>query len=505
MAILKIYAIRSRLDDRIKYALSPSKTACPGFFDLYGIPDTLTSGINCLCIGAYERMVRTKEYFDKPDKVLGYHFIQSFKPGEVTPEEAHTIGQKFAERCFGENFEVVIGTHTDKNHIHNHILINSVSFVNGRKYRSTLQTFYGLRSISDEICRENGLSVIDKPSTQTGKHYAEWKAEQQKDPTIRSVIRQDIDLLIGQARTMDEFWELLRSRGYEVRLNEKRKYVAMRPPNGSRFIRLKSLGEDYTPKRIAERIAAGRGQVLQNIEAIKAQRQQLERRKKYTPLPHSRAPKRRKKLRGFRALLFRYLYLLGKVKTRKAPRRVRGVMLDELRKLDRYKQQYYFLRDNHLHTKTDVETFAAATQNEMDILTGRRALLYAAGRKPNADREQLRSEVQQLTAKLREHRQRLRLCNAIQRAAPEISLRLQKAQAEQRQIEQKNKTRGGKQYEHRERRSRPDAAHGTGDYRVRPSAGSQGFRTSGSPAGGRAAQPEADHRQDQHPEHDRGE
>ena len=451
-------------------------------------------------------MMETKRRFGKTDKVQGWHYIQAFKPGEVTPEEAHQIGVEFAMRCMADRFQVVIGTHTDKPHIHNHIVVNSVPFAGGNKYRSTEKSLYELRALSDELCREHGLSVIENPKTRSGKTYVEWLADKEKLPGSRQALREDIDSLILQSRTMEDFWNLMRSRGYQIFDNPRHKYISVLPPGAGQVVRLsRRLGEDYTPKRIAERIAAGRGQVLQNIEAIKAQRQQLERRKKYTPLPHSRAPKQRKKLRGFRALLFRYLYLLGKVKTRKAPRRVRGVMLDELRKLDRYKQQYYFIRDNHLHTKTDVETFAAATQNEMDILTGRRALLYAAGRKPNADREQLRSEVQQLTAKLREHRQRLRLCNAIQRAAPEISLRLQKAQAEQRQIEQKNKTRGGKQYEHRERRSRPDAAHGTGDYRVRPSAGSQGFRTSGSPAGGRAAQPEADHRQDQHPEHDRGE
>ena len=189
MAVLKVYAIRSRLDDRIKYALNPQKTSCMGFPNLNGLPDTLTDAVNCFCDDAYEQMTRTKQYFGKEDNVLGYLFIQSFKPGEVTPQQAHEIGLQFAERCFGERFEVVIGTHTDKAHLHNHIIVNSVSFVDGRKYRSTPQTFYELRGISDEICRAHELSVIDAPRVKAGKHYAEWRAEQENRPTVRGRIR----------------------------------------------------------------------------------------------------------------------------------------------------------------------------------------------------------------------------------------------------------------------------------------------------------------------------
>ena len=191
----------------------------------------------------------------------GFHFIQSFKPGETTPEQAHQIGCEFIERCFGNDFEVVIGTHTDRAHIHNHIIVNSVSFVDGHKYRSTPQTLYELRSISDELCREHGLSVIDNPRVKAGKHYAEWKAEKEGSPTMRGMIREDIDVIVSQARTLDEFWEMLRGRGYEIRLNERRKYVTIRHPNGERFIRLKSLGDEYTPRQLAARIEAQRGSV----------------------------------------------------------------------------------------------------------------------------------------------------------------------------------------------------------------------------------------------------
>lgn len=368
MAVLKIHVIRQRLDTRVAYVQNTQKTACSGFHSLYGIKDTLTSAFNCSCEVAYTQMLETKRHFKKTDKVQGFHFIQSFKPGEVTPEQAHQLGCEFIERCFANDYEVVIGTHTDRAHIHNHIIVNSVSFVDGHKYQSTPASFYELRGISDEICKAHGLSVIQNPSVKAGKHYAEWRAEKENRPTLRSMIREDIDVILAQARTMDDFWDMLRGRGYEIRLNEKRKYVTIRHPNGERFIRLKSLGENYTPRQLAARIAAQRGNVVRNIEQIRMQQKKLGQRKKYYIIPHTAAPKGRKKLHGFRALYWRYLYMLGKVQKRKAPRKVRGEIMSELKKLDRYTKQYYFLRDHQLSTRNDVALYADAVADEIDIL-----------------------------------------------------------------------------------------------------------------------------------------
>lgn len=357
MAVLKIHVVRARLDKRINYVMNPEKTACKGFHSFFGIKDTLTSGFTCACDEAYQQMMETKQHEKKTDKVLGYHYIQSFKPGEVTPEEAHQVGCEFIERCFAEDFEVVIGTHTDHAHIHNHIILNSVSFVDGHKFQSTPASFYKLRAISDEICRAHHLSVIDDPKTRKAKHYAEWKAEQEYRPTIRNEIRRDIDVVLKQSHSLNNFWELLRLRGYEIKFNEKRKYAAIRPPNGKRFIRMKSLGEEYTPRELVKRLeAADKSEVATNRRAFQQKYQQRKHRKKYYALPWTIIPHRRLTLRGIRALYWRYVYMLSKVRARKAPRAVRGVMLDELKKLERYSQQYYFLRDNRLNTKAYTST-----------------------------------------------------------------------------------------------------------------------------------------------------
>ena len=159
------------MDDSIKYATNAEKTSVEV---LEGKIEYARNGektekhiyetaLNCFSAStAYSEMQRTKEKWHKTGGVLGYHFIQSFKPKEATPKQVHQIGVEFARRCFGERFEVVIGTHLDRNHLHNHIVVNSVSFADGKKYHSNAKSYFGeIRKISDEICREYGLSVIE--------------------------------------------------------------------------------------------------------------------------------------------------------------------------------------------------------------------------------------------------------------------------------------------------------------------------------------------------------
>ena len=263
MAYTKVFAIRARLDDRVKYAINGDKTELGEKInyaaDLQKMNSVrFVSALNCKSAEtAFAAMRRTKEKFCKTGGVLGYHFIQSFAPGEVTPEQAHEIGCEFARRLFGEDFEVVVGTHLDKAHPHNHIIVNSVSRIDGHKYHSSPESYCNdVRGTSDELCRENNLSVIAPRGK--GKHYAEWKAEQGGKPTVRGVIRDDIDATIQQAYTYDSFLMLLRKNGYEVRRGPNRKYTTVKPPGAKRAIRLDSLGEGYTEADILRRLSRQR-------------------------------------------------------------------------------------------------------------------------------------------------------------------------------------------------------------------------------------------------------
>ena len=179
MAYTKIFAIRRRLDDRVKYAIDGEKTELDAGI-AYAVNPEKTGQVrfvkilNCNDDNAFDAMRAVKRKFKKTGGVLGYHIIQSFAPGEVTPEQAHEIGIEFARRMFRNDFQVVIGTHLDKAHPHNHIVVNSVSCSDGHKYHSSPESYFKeIRATSDELCRENGLSVIDPQGK--GKHYGEWK------------------------------------------------------------------------------------------------------------------------------------------------------------------------------------------------------------------------------------------------------------------------------------------------------------------------------------------
>ena len=248
MAYDKIITIRSRLDHCLDYALNEEKTALSQAID-YGMNPSkthnLVTGINCVPESAHQEMQATKRRWDKRGGVLGYHIIHSYAPGEVTSEQAHAAGVDFARRLLGDRYEAVVSTHTDREHLHCHIVFNSVSFVDGKKYRSDFQSYFGtLRETSNTVSREHGLSVIE-PEGQ-GRHYAEWEAERSGRGTVRGVVRQDIDAAIRESFTFDSFLVALRRQGYTVKYGASVKHTAITPPGGRRAFRLDSLGNGYT-------------------------------------------------------------------------------------------------------------------------------------------------------------------------------------------------------------------------------------------------------------------
>lgn len=210
MAIVKVYAVRHHLHRIVDYAANESKTSLDNIIDYAANPSKtekrlFETAVNCISVeDSHRAMVETKERFGKPDKVLAYHYIQSFKPGEVTPELAHKIGVQFAEECFGDRFEAGVGTPLDRQHLQNHVVVNSVSFVDGGKLRSTPEQYYNvIRKVSDRLCKENELSVIQPQGR--GLHYAEWKAETEGRTTIRGQIRAELDEIIRSAYTYQQF------------------------------------------------------------------------------------------------------------------------------------------------------------------------------------------------------------------------------------------------------------------------------------------------------------
>lgn len=419
MAYDKIIPVRPRLDHCVNYILNPEKTdlarvrAYIGNEEKTCLPDggtRLETAINCQLDTALQDMLDTKHRWGKTGGVQGYHLIHSYAPGEVTPIEAHEMGVELAQRLLGDKYEVLVSTHLDHDHLHCHILFNSVSFVDGVKFRNTFQDYYrDIRGISNEISRAHGISVIEPEAK--GEHYAQWSAGREGKTTVRGLIRRDIDAAIARAFTYQTFFEQLEKLGYAVKRGPNIKYTAVRPPGGARFIRLASLGDGYTEDAIKERLAG----VLRGESPIAASLPKPPPRR-YAVKNGSLPRRPRQKLKGFRALYVHYLYLLGirrpSPKHPPLPFSVRR----EVTRLNRYVAQFRFLQENRIDTAAQLTMLWDALQAEIDALTDQRKDLYRLKRKgQDAD-----SEIQSINEILRPLRQRLRTCGQIEQAVLHI-------------------------------------------------------------------------------------
>ena len=427
MAYDKIITIRSRLDHCLDYALNEEKTALSQAID-YGMNPSkthnLVTGINCVPESAHQEMQATKRRWDKRGGVLGYHIIHSYAPGEVTSEQAHAAGVDFARRLLGDRYEAVVSTHTDREHLHCHIVFNSVSFVDGRKYRSDFKSYFGtLRETSNTVSREHGLSVID-PEGQ-GRHYAEWDAERGGRGTIRGLVRQDIDAAIRESFTFDSFLAALRRQGYTVKYGASVKHTAVTPPGGRRAFRLDSLGDGYPEADIRARLAA-----VRSGDTAPPPAPQPIVPKRYTVKRRVSRQYQRRNLHGFRALYVYYLYLLGgpHLRRRKPPS---FAVRADVAKLRQYQRQFSLLQKYRIDSDSQLATLGEALQARIDGLTADRKDLYARKR----GGEDVEAEIAAINAELRRLRRELKTCGKIEADIPRIR--------EKTALYQEQRTQGG--------------------------------------------------------------
>ena len=244
MAVTKIKAIRGTLSKAIAYILNPEKTD----------EKLLVSSYGCASETAAREFEWTRRIAGQkgmnPVRIIARHVIQSFEIGEVTPELAHEIGKQFADEILGGKYEYVLTTHTDKDHVHNHLIFNAVDFVDYHAYKSYKRIYYDMREVSDRLCKENGLSVIP-PSQNKGMSYKEY-TEAKRGTSWKQKLKQTIDRLVITAKDYDDFLRLMQEAGYEIKPG---KYISFRAEGQERFTRSKTIGENYTEERIKERIA----------------------------------------------------------------------------------------------------------------------------------------------------------------------------------------------------------------------------------------------------------
>ena len=244
MAVTKIKPVKSTLSKALDYIENPDKTD----------GKMLISSFGCSYETAdIEFGYTLSQALDKGNN-LAFHLIQSFAPGEVDYEKAHEIGKQLADAVTKGQHEYVVTTHIDKGHIHNHIIFCAVNFVDHHKYNSNKRSYYGIRNMSDKLCRENGLSVVVPGKGSKGKSYAEYQAEK-TGTSWKGKLKIAVDALIPQVSSFEELLQRLQAAGYEIKPG---KYVSCRAPGQERFTRLKTLGADYTEEAIRERIEGRR-------------------------------------------------------------------------------------------------------------------------------------------------------------------------------------------------------------------------------------------------------
>ena len=406
MAYDKIRVIHTRLDNSIRYVMNTEKTVDGS------TGAVLVDGINCQPETAYRDMMQTKRRWDKVNRpIQGYHLIHSFAPGEVSPEQAQAIGMELARRLVGDRFEAVVSTHTDHVHVHCHIVFNSVSCTDGKMYRDNFKAYYGdIRGHSNDLSRENNLSVID--SKGTAKHYAEWNAEKNGKPTVRGLIRQDIDAALDRAFTLQSFYEALQKWGYTVKRGANVKHTAIKPPGSDRFVRLDSLGNGYTEADIRERL--NRSRMEPTAPEPQAAASLYIPKGRYKVKRRSPAYGKKQKLSGLRRLYLHYLYLLSPPRPRRRP--IPFPVRAEVRKLDQYKRQFALLQKYHINSESQLSMLADALQADIDSLVFSRRELYRRQRRG----EDMSAEIKEISLALRPIRRELKCCQQVADRIPQL-------------------------------------------------------------------------------------
>lgn len=356
MAVTKILARKGPPADGINYILNGEKTD----------GQSLTAYLNCDPGHAARQMMDTKETFGKKDGVQYYHVIQSFKPGEITPELALKIAKEFAEEHL-EGFETVIAVHADKSHIHAHLIFNSVNADTGKKYHSNSKSYYTqLRADSDRLCKKYGLSIVTENECKKAISYIEWLRQSRGQPTFRSMLEEDLWTAIKDANDLGHFFLIMEHKGWEIKYGNR---LGFRLRGQERFM----IPGRKNPMFTEDGILCAIQKNLSAIETVQ-----------HFPIAsqtHYRPYKKHPKYTGFMALYVHYLYVLGKVKKHQCPPRMTSQLKKDVMYFERYREQFIFLRENKIAASEDMAAFQIRTEEALSCLVKQRTILNVQKKK----------------------------------------------------------------------------------------------------------------------------
>ena len=429
MAVTKIWNIRGRADSPLEYITNPEKTQREFTeAEKQALADVIayaadedkteqlfyTTGINCSVEFARDQFNATKIRFGKTGGNVAYHAYQSFREGEVTPDEAHEIGVQLAKELWGDRFQMVVATHVNTHCTHTHIVINSVSFKDGLKFHDCNDTYRQLREASDRICLERGLSIVENPKGRGVNQYV-YKMEEAGMPTRYNVARQAIDEAVSLSLNIEEFKYELRKRGYNYRFDSQRKYWTITPPGGKKPIRIHKLGDDYTRESIERRI-------YDNDPSVRTERL----RQQYRQPNNYNLRRRIDRIMGrsgLEKLYLRYCYELGYLpKYQQNPTKLHILLKEDLLKCDQYSEQAKLLSRHHVDTEKDLSDLMENIGGRMKELSLDRDEQRRMTRRvlPESEISDAKDKVKVLTAEIRGLRHELKVCGDIQERSDHV-------------------------------------------------------------------------------------
>ena len=449
MATTGFWPVKGSLRDVVRYADNPDKTTNPKYLDddlaaalKYVANDDKTdkelfvTGINCPSVRAYEQMMVTKRRYGKMGGNVAYHGYQSFKTGEVTPEEAHKIGLETARRMWGKDYEIVVTTHLNTDNLHNHIVINSVSFKTGLKFENHIKDHIHLREISDAVCKEYEKSVIENAKFYSKNKKLYW-VHKNGGLTHRDMLKRDVDEAILQSANLDEFCRILKHKGYTFNRDIYTEHPSVIANGWERPVRIDSLGEDYTKTRLAERAKANSF----FVSSFGSSPRVAAARPKTKPLSNlERELRRIRKMDVFEAIFYLILELL-KPSTPKPNYRppLSPFMREQISKFNQYQKQFRLLHENKIETVPELELFIANTQNQIKELEDERSKTDNKRRraKTDEDKELYKSECREITKKITPLRENLKTAKAALESVPIIQKAIESERIEENKVKVK--------------------------------------------------------------------
>ena len=392
MATTKIWKIKSRFDNVIDYIINKDKTDNKKY----------VTGINCMTDIAFKEMSITKQQFNKTGGILGFHAYQSFKGCEVTADEAHEIGIRLAEELWGDKFQVIVTTHTNTKNVHNHFVINSVSFVDGKKYYDNKTNYAIMRKVSDNICKEYELQTLEEKS-----YYKNISNKYARSSKYLNSVRTDIDYAISQASNYNDFTKILTKMGYELE-HSSNKMSIRKFPYKRYVIVERTFGEEYSKESILFRI--------KHTVSFKVPFPEVHtltgkyRRKNKTSIRH------KQKAKGLRALYLYYCYLLKVFPKQKYPPKYSKTMKEEIKKMDEFSNSVRFLSKYKITTLTEVRKYKTNATTEINELKSKIENLWKRHKQIKTEEEGqcICSEIQKLATKIDQLNKDIKLCNFIE-------------------------------------------------------------------------------------------